>query len=281
MLQYELAGLRLVLNHKKERHFKGLRSFAQNSGLKPDIEVKFQLSGSFGAPNFFVSKEDWISWHLETTENHIFAQVYLKDTGKIEYQLEISPDWSDITVFYSKSSRSPEKAFCEYLGNFLFSNKIILHAGIVLHASSIEHNGKGIAFTAPSGTGKSTHTAMWEKYYKATVLNDDCPVLKYENGQSFIYGTPWSGKNNKACNRKSPLNALVFIEQALDNSIRQVSDEEGLPLLLPRLHLPYQNPLLMDNALRNIEFIFRNIPKYLLRCKPDRDAVELVMQCLG
>jgi hypothetical protein len=280
MLQYEIAGLRLNIDHKKDRRFKRLSTFAQNYNLKPDIEIHFRLSGSFDALKDFAPDDDWISWHLETTDGHNIAQVYLKDTGRIEYQLEFNEDWSSMEIFYSKVSRNVEQAFCEFLGNFIFSNKVVYHKGIVLHASSIDYSGKGIAFAAPSGTGKSTHASIWEKYYKATVLNDDCPVLRYENGQSIIYGTPWSGKNNKACNRKSPLSALVFIEQSLDNSIRSLSDEEAIPLLLPRLHLPYQNSSLMDTALNNIELIFRNIPKFLLRCRPDRDAVELVKKCI-
>ena len=35
---------------------------------------------------------------------------------------------------------------------------------LLIHASVVRHNGKAYAFTAKSGTGKSTHVANWMRY---------------------------------------------------------------------------------------------------------------------
>ncbi len=37
----------------------------------------------------------------------------------------------------------------------------VLQDAIFLHSSLIEYDGSGVAFTALSGTGKSTHTLLW------------------------------------------------------------------------------------------------------------------------
>lgn len=58
-------------------------------------------------------------------------------------------------------------------------------------------NNSAILFTAPSGTGKSTHTRMWQECFgeRVTVINDDKPLIKINDSEAVIYGTPWCGKH--------------------------------------------------------------------------------------
>lgn len=280
MLQYEFAGLKVCIKLDKIKGFKRFKPFETVFTEKPDIEIEFRPSGSFPVRNYAALEHDGISWYVENTHEKIIASVFLKKTGRTEYVIEASHDWSDITILYSQGAKKAEQAFCYFLGNFIIGNKIINHSGFVLHASSISHTGKGILFAAPSGTGKSTHAAMWKKYYKADILNDDCPVIKIENGKAIIHGTPWSGAKNRAMHASSPLSAIIILEQADQNSIRELTIEEAVPLFLPRVFLPYQNPVLMDAVMQSVEEVIQTTPKYLLKCKADREATELVYQCI-
>lgn len=51
---------------------------------------------------------------------------------------------------------------------------------LLIHGSAIAVDGKAYLFTAPSGTGKSTHTRMCREYFKdrAVMVNDDKPLNK-------------------------------------------------------------------------------------------------------
>lgn len=51
---------------------------------------------------------------------------------------------------------------------------------LLFHGSVIAVDNKGYLFTAPSGTGKSTHTRLWMERFKnrAYMVNDDKPLLK-------------------------------------------------------------------------------------------------------
>lgn len=64
-----------------------------------------------------------------------------------------------------------------------FNRKILDYGGIMIHASAVAVDGKAYLFSAPCGTGKSTHTKQWQKYFgaeRAVIINDDKPVL-YRN----------------------------------------------------------------------------------------------------
>jgi hypothetical protein len=112
------------------------------------------------------------------------------------------------------------------------------------------------------------------------MLNDDCPAIRVSDGQPFVYGTPWSGSSNIFINSKVPILAVVLLEQAPENTIRQLSNHEAVNKLMPRCFLPYYDSRLMDMAINTLEKIISAVPVYLLKCRPDREAVELVHQCV-
>jgi len=282
MLQYEIAGQKWKIANVHNRRFKRLRPFESVYCREPDIEIEFQSSGNFPVRKYAFPENSKDSIFLDTDYEGGKSVIYIyhKEINQLAYIIEADSSWSHITIIHREEDKHAGDVFCEYLGNFIISNKIILSDGIILHASSVASEGKGIAFTAPSGTGKSTHAAMWVKYHHASVINDDCPALRYNNGSTVIYGTPWNGSDRSSSNLCATLNAVVILEQAKQNEIRSLSAAEAIPMLLPRLFLPYYNPILMDRALENADRIFRSIPIYHLKCRADRMATELVRQCI-
>lgn len=76
---------------------------------------------------------------------------------------------------------------------------------LLLHASVIRKDGYGYLMTAPSGTGKSTHTFLWYKNIPGCdLMNDDNPVVRILDGTPIIYGTPWSGKTPATATSRLP-----------------------------------------------------------------------------
>ena len=79
-----------------------------------------------------------------------------------------------------------------------------------MHASAVVHGGRGFLFLGRSGTGKSTHSRLWHEYIPGTdLMNDDNPIVRYEDGRFLVYGSPWSGKTSCYRNVVAPVNALV------------------------------------------------------------------------
>ena len=79
---------------------------------------------------------------------------------------------------------------------------------MLMHASVIRCDGKGYLMTAPSGTGKSTHTRLWyDNIPGCDLMNDDNPVVRIIDGKAIVYGSPWSGKTRCYRNIQAPVGA--------------------------------------------------------------------------
>lgn len=162
----------------------------------------------------------------------------------------------------------------------LFTPALILRGGLMIHASSIEWNGHGVIFPAPSGTGKSTHVHLWQKRYGVTILDGDQTSCRLVDGVPVVFGLPWCGTSGEFVNASRPLRAIVFLEQAPLNSIARLTSNEAAVRLFARCFMHMSNEAMTDRALQTIQEIVGRTDCYLLMCRPDFEAVELVKQCL-
>ena len=70
--------------------------------------------------------------------------------------------------------------------------KMPLYGAFLMHAAVVEVDGIAYVFTAPSGTGKSTHVQLWLDHFgpRARVLNGDKPLFRFEGNTLYACGTP-------------------------------------------------------------------------------------------
>ena len=117
----------------------------------------------------------------------------------------------------------------------LFYTALLDLGGFLLHASAVVADGVAYCFSAPSGTGKSTHTSLWLDVFAdkgAFIINDDKPAIKLVDGVPYVYGTPFSGKYDISVNTAVPLKAVCFIERAETNSIKKITPFKAATMLL-------------------------------------------------
>ncbi len=154
---------------------------------------------------------------------------------------------------------------------------------LLIHAAVLEMDGRGYAFSARRGVGKSTHTALWESHFagRARVINGDKPIVRRApDGRLWAYGTPWCGKEGKQENRKTPLTALCFLTQAPENRITPASTAETVTRLLEATVLP-PDPAEQDKMAALVGIVTRTTPAYILACRPDTAAAELAYEFLS
>ncbi|MBR1442769.1 MAG: hypothetical protein IJ583_04470 [Firmicutes bacterium] len=167
---------------------------------------------------------------------------------------------------------------CEYmLTGFIFYNKLLQYDGFMLHSSTVVLNNEAYMFSAPSGTGKSTHTQLWLKEFgdKAYILNDDKPAIRFFNDGIYAYGTPWSGKTDQNVNKKVPVKAIIFIERSENNHIEKMGATETLKMLLYQ-GFRSRGKTGTENFLDMSEKIVNKIGVYKLGCNISREAVLTV-----
>lgn len=147
----------------------------------------------------------------------------------------------------------------------------------VLHSAAASYKGQAMLFSAPSETGKSTHTSLWKKFYSDDVVlfNDDTPIITEIDNNFYACGTPWSGKTEINENEIFPLKAIVFLKQGKENSIRPISTFESVVRFLNETKKPVFDQL-MDMHMEIITNIIKNIPIYELTCNISKEAVDLV-----
>ena len=156
-----------------------------------------------------------------------------------------------------------------------FCREIIQHGRFFLHASGVVCGGEAFLFSGPSGTGKSTHTALWQKLYPGIqILNDDKPVIWPEKGKISAWGTPFSGRTDLQINRGVPVKGICFLKQGRENRIRPVTGAEALALLLNNTWRPRSNPG-MSLLLDMMEQVVTETHVYELCCTEDPEAARL------
>lgn len=156
-----------------------------------------------------------------------------------------------------------------------FCRGIIEHGRFFLHASGVVYQGEAYLFSGPSGTGKSTHTAMWRELFpESYILNDDKPVIWPERGCITAWGTPFSGKTDLHVNQGVPLRGICFLKQGRENRIRSVTEGEALALMLNNTWRPRDSHT-MELLLNMAEQVVTEIPICELCCTVDPEAAKL------
>ncbi len=162
----------------------------------------------------------------------------------------------------------------------MFYYKLLKFGGFMLHSSTIAKNGKAYIFSADSGTGKSTHTALWQKYLSdVTIINDDKPAIKLRDGVFYAVGTPWSGKNDQNENIAVPVGGLVLLNRGQVNTIRPATPVEAVPFLMRQTMFPTkpENTELLSELL---DKFLTTVPTYYLECDISEEAVKTSFEAL-
>lgn len=280
--QYDIAGLNLKIISNRFNSFHLLRSFmADNYSETNDLEIIVNTSAEIARPEgkLLVNKEaKWVCLAGEYYNTSVYFQE--ENTGKILCRADANKDWSRAEITCLDRMPNTEAVVAGFLCEILFRNRMLFKKGIVIHASALSWEGQGLVFVAPSGTGKSTQANLWAKYMGARVLNDDRPALRAANKMTYVYGTPWSGKKTLYHNSAAPLKAIVLLEQAPENQIAVLLAPAAVAKILPRCFLPYYDQEIMAMCLSTLEEMLAGTSVYLLRCRPDKEAAELLHQCL-
>ena len=144
---------------------------------------------------------------------------------------------------------------------------------LLMHGSTVAVDGQAYLFTAPCGTGKSTHTRLWREVFgdRAVMVNDDKPFLRFADGKVLAYGSPWSGKHGLANNVCFPLKGICVLRRGAENVIRPAAGEAVSGFLLHQIFRP-EGDVRVPGLL---EKLMERVAVWEMACNRDAEAARI------
>lgn len=154
-----------------------------------------------------------------------------------------------------------------------YAQAILYHNAISIHASAVHNNGRAYLFMGKSGTGKSTHSALWMEHIPDTeLLNDDNPTIRIWEGKAYAYGTPWSGKTACYKNQAFPIGGMARLRQAPENRFDKLEGIDAFIALYPGCSVITHDEHLRNRLYDTLTLLAEKVTVGTMDCLPDREA---------
>ena len=207
---------------------------------------------------------------------------YLKDYCK-DYLAENEDPQMEINIsmeeIFAEKTADEKDDMLPYLETLAALRKISTALSgknrFLMHGAVLSWKGQGYMFTAPSGTGKSTHIALWKKYLgdEVEIINGDKPIISVTDSQVYAYGTPWAGKEQWQKNTRVPLKGICLLKRGKTNRIQKVQPGDVLYSLLKQVY--YTNDAEQAGTiLELLDRVLWQVPVYVLECDVSEEAVK-------
>ena len=175
-----------------------------------------------------------------------------------------------------------KESYIEYSRNLLEIINIeqILNnfSAFILHSSFIEWKDKGILFSAPSGTGKSTQADLWDKYEDVEIINGDKAGIRKMDGRWTAYGLPFAGTSGIYKNKKAEISHIIVLRQGKENKLTKLSPREAFIKLYSETIVHTWDKEFQENIVNMITDVVQSVPIYQYECLPDKSAVDFLKE---
>ena len=142
---------------------------------------------------------------------------------------------------------------------------------LLMHGSTVAVDGRAYLFTAPCGTGKSTHTRLWREVFgdRAVMVNDDKPFLKLTGDGVLACGSPWTGKHGIGTNVCVPLGGICILSRGAENVIRPAEPEQVAEFLRSQCYPP-----------QRLEKLLSRVRLWEMECTKDPEAAVTAFETM-
>ena len=260
MKKYLIADMVIEFDYRYDQYFKNNIEHYIYEGNRPvdhTITVKYALE-------------------LDPPSSKLH-RIFSKSVSGLKAYMNYDEDYRNIEIWIDEDTFT-DAATAEYVyTGMIFLELAQRHGLLPLHGSAINYKGDVILFSAPSGTGKSTHARMWKHLYKDDVswVNDDKPLLEVTDEGIFVYGAPFSGQYSSNTNERKPLKAIVFLQQGITDKVEVLNEKDALTNLIKNTLRPSEEAL-WDQALKHFDQIIKDVPIYMLHASLSTSAVKAI-----
>ncbi len=206
---------------------------------------------------------------------------YLTESGRMDFTVSVTEE--QIKTEQEQTDRDFSPGYCESICIYReICKKLPSYQAFLMHSAVVETDGAAYAFTAKSGTGKSTHVNLWLRKFgsRARIINGDKPIFRLGNDNILsVYGTPWCGKEGLHINTHVRLQAIAFIERSKTNHISEMNPGEVIRRIFHQLLMPKDKDT-MDAMLCLLDRLIQTTPCYLLKCNQEQEAADIAYRAM-
>jgi hypothetical protein len=161
---------------------------------------------------------------------------------------------------------------------FALERHLLWQDTLILHCAALDVGGESLLLSGPSGIGKSTHAALWERYADAKQVNGDRILMQRTAKGWQTLGCPICGSSGICENRTLPLGALVFLSQSPVNGGERLTPAKALRKIVSQTMANRWNPDAVARAWDLAQALALEIPVYAYGCNMEPDAVNVLQE---
>lgn len=285
----QLANLSISVDHENLR---------QNYFFPETLKIFSRSAVDTQAGKFYLNDQEKLILHLREEKAFMIdpacQPLYRSDTwdawkdpvGNFVFSVPnqkpvrhavINADFSDGDVIINPSTVDESPYYpLEHLDIRIISAWLGTKGDLMLHASGVVMDGVGYCFIGESGAGKSTLVANFAKDPAYTVLGEDQVILRYLDGQFWIFGTPWHTNPALCSPLGAPLKKMFFLDRALPAGVKVVKPAEGVTRVLQTAFVPYYLPEHLPGILDRLSLLAERVPFYSLSYRLGTNPIPLI-----
>ena len=225
----------------------------------------------------FQSTREYCRPYLTDKEPEFFVTVTPEDLAHEQQLLDQEAVEEGLKFRKFKEPFLERSTIQRKVADFLVSRNTLM-----VHGSTVAVDGAAYLFTAPCGTGKSTHTRLWREVFgdRAIMVNDDKPFLRITADHVLAYGSPWSGKHGLATNICVPLRGICLLHRRLENQIQRAEVKRLIDMLRHQTHIPAEDSL-GKKALSLVDALAEMVPLWDMYCNKDPEAATVSFRAMS
>ncbi|HBL41712.1 MAG TPA: hypothetical protein DDY98_09300 [Ruminococcaceae bacterium] len=260
-MYYSIGPLTLQSNIELPNNYEVFQDAAQGNAdcdiclVASDCKPNLNLASKRATHSLMIVWETADGWIFESTKHDGF--------------LTVSRDYTDAS-FYCETD---DKQEClRPLLQAVVECRMIRTGTTILHSACVVKDGKAIAFSAASGTGKSKRASRWVKLLGATWLSGDRPAIHLASKKAF--GVPWDGKEQIFVNASAPIQAIVEIKRSGKTYTRRMTNRQKVHFLSNQLFIPMWDTQLTQIVFIGIKHMTEQYPIYRLYCDISEESTK-------
>ena len=241
---------------------------------KTDISLRLNLS----LPEIVVGEKIFDSppiWTLYR-ENSNFVIRLFPEMGDLQRTLLLPHHLKHADLYFANDCIRFIDPYFGPTMELLLIHYLAKERGVILHACGIVIEDRGILFLGESGAGKSTLTKMWEQENGVDILSDDRVIVRKQDSEFRVYGTPWHGEAAFGSPREARLERIFFLRHGQENSVKDMKGLDPISHLLTCSFPPLWDSRGMEFVLELFSQLAAQVPCQELNFTLDKSALALV-----